>query len=127
MPWFISPSLKNGSSTYRRDSCHVLSGDGSSFVTVSLITVQITSTPITPSTGSSTLLTVVRDISDLLGHRVDGETPGVFLGLGRIERDPVEERFLLHVVARRLDAHLLGDLAEDVGPVHAVDEALVVG
>src|SRR5262249_24976585 len=58
---------------------------------------------------------------------MDGKAPGVFLGPGRIERDPVEQRFLLHVLARRLDAHLPGDLAEDVGPVHAVDEALVVG
>src|SRR3989449_10995859 len=127
MPWFISPSLKNGSSTYRRDSCHVRSGDGSSLVTVSLITVQITSTPMTPSTGSSTLLNAMRDMGDLIGHGMDGKALGILLGLGRVERDSVEQRFLLHVVARCLDAHLPGDLAEDVRPVHAVDEAFVVG
>src|SRR5438034_11687850 len=81
----------------------------------------------TPSTGSSTLLNAMRDMGDLLGHGMDGKALGILLGLGRVERDSVEQRFFLHVVARCLDAHLPGDLAEDVRPVHAVDEAFVVG
>src|SRR5882762_3969686 len=60
-------------------------------------------------------------------HRVDGEALRVLLGIGRVEGHAVEERFLLRVVPRRLDAHVLGHLTEEVGAMHAVDEALVVG
>src|SRR6266850_1081920 len=59
-------------------------------------------------------------------HRVDGEALRVLLRIGRVEGDAVEERFLFHVLTRCLDPHVLGHLAEDVGPMHAIDEALVL-
>src|SRR5437867_8077387 len=126
MPCANSPSLKNGCSTWRRDSAHGFTGDGRSGATVWLSAVQTTSTRPSPSSGRTKRESVERLIA-VSSHRVDREAFRVLLGLRRIEHDAVEQRLLPHVLARRLDAHLLRHLAEDVGPMHAIHEALVVG
>ena len=60
MPWFISPSLKNGSRMYRLDSCHVRHGDGRSRAMVWLSMVHSARTPSRPSSGSTRFRSVAR-------------------------------------------------------------------
>src|SRR4029453_15812686 len=93
--------------------------------TVWLSAVHASSITASPSSGRTTRES--REGGMASGHRVDGEGLDVLLGLGRIEGAAVEEGLLLHILARRLHAHLPGHLAEDVGPVGAIDETLVVG
>ncbi len=51
MPWFISPSLKNGRSTNGFDSCHVCHGDGRSGATTRLSAIHTVSTVRMPTSG----------------------------------------------------------------------------
>src|SRR5436309_2639435 len=92
-----------------------------------LIAVQIASTARNPRSGRTIFCVRDRVMAGSSRQRVHGEALRVLLGIGGIERDAVEERLLLHVFARCLDAQLLRDLAEDVRPVNAVDEPLVIG
>src|SRR5262249_51198506 len=128
IPWFTRRSWKSGPTTRRRAPCRVRAGDGRSGAIVALTTVHASNTHAAPSIGRiSCEVFVPMAQAPISGHRVDGETLRILLGLGRVEGDAVEQGFFLHVLTRRLDAHLLGHLAEDVGTMHAVDEALVFG
>src|SRR5262245_43659391 len=91
-----------------------------------LTSVHSASTAARPRKGRTKRATNPCDMVGLLRHGVDGEALRVVLGLGGIEDDAVEERLLLHVLPRGLDAHLLGHFSIDVGTVHAVHDALVV-